>query len=53
MFVCPAMSLIGCKISPIFCARSPSDKARSAIASTFSCISRIVSPARSDISATA
>ncbi len=53
MFVCPAMSLISCRISPIFCACSPSDSARSAIASTFSCMSRIVSPARSATSATA
>ena len=43
-FVCSAISLISSRISPIFCERSPSDSERSAIASTFSCMSRIVSP---------
>ena len=52
-FVCPAMSLISSRISPIFCARSPSESARSAMASTFSCMSRIVSPVRSAAFATA
>ena len=47
MFVCPEISLISSRISPIFCARSPSDNARAAIASTFSCMSRIVLPVRS------
>jgi hypothetical protein len=46
-FVCPEISLISSRISPIFCVRSPSDSARSEIASTFSCMSCIVSPARS------
>ena len=46
-FVCPEISLISSRISPIFCVRSPSDSARSEIASTFSCMSAMVSPARS------
>jgi len=46
-FVCAAISLISSTISPIFCARSPSESARAAIASTFSRMSRMVSPVRS------
>ena len=49
--VWPAMSSISSRISPIFWARSPSDRARTAIASTFSCISRMVTPVRSAASA--
>ncbi len=45
--VCAEISLISSRISPIFWPRSPSDSARSAIAWTFSCMSCMVSPARS------
>ena len=53
MFVCAAMSLISPKISPIFCARSPSDSDCAAIVSTFSRISTIVRTVRCAASATA
>ena len=51
-FVCSAISLISSRISPIFCERSPSESERAAIASTFSCMSRIVSPVCSAAAAT-
>ena len=51
--VCSAIALISSRISPIFWLRSPSDSERSAIVSTFSCMSRIVSPVCSAAPATA
>ena len=52
-FVCSAIALMSSRISPIFWLRSPSDSERSAIVSTFSCMSRIVSPVCSAAPATA
>ena len=51
--VCSAIALMSSRISPIFWLRSPSESDRSAIVSTFSCMSRIVSPVCSAAPATA
>jgi hypothetical protein len=52
-FVCPAISLTRSSISPIFCARSPSETARAAMVSTCSCMSCMVPPVCSAAVATA